>query len=303
MSAALPKHLLDWGSLAPLRLHAQRLADGAYTGVHRSRRRGSGVEFDGHRDYTPGDDLRRLDVRALIRHGRLLVRQFETDTERRLCLVLDGTVSMAFKSERAPAAKLAYSALLAAALGRIAIANGDAVSLDWVGGASAGALPASGGREAFERLVTALETVHPGGDEALNDAAFEAALNPVARRARRGTVIVLFSDLVDLPEHAAAHFAALGNRQRLAIVVRVLDPVEAQFPFEGALHLRSSWGSTRVETDGASARAGYLAALEAQRHGWEERLLAHGGQLHTCTTDENPTEVLRRILRRVEGHS
>lgn len=300
MTQSVPRELLDWGTISPLRLTAQRLADGAYSGVHRSRRRGSGIEFDGHRDYVPGDDLRRLDYRALARHGRLLIRQFETDTERRLCLVMDATRSMAYKSERAPASKLAYAALLAAAMGRVAIATGDTVSLDWVAGEFAGALPASGGREAFERLVGALEHVAVGGDEALDERAFDAALGPVARRANRGAIIVLFSDLIDLPVLARTSFAALSNRNRIAVAVRVLDPVEATFPFDGPLRLRSSSGGTVIETDAAAARDGYLAALEQQRAAWEEALVGHGGRLVTCTTSDAPNEVLREILRALE---
>ncbi len=301
MTQALPKDLLDWGSLAPLRLVSQRLADGVYMGVHRSRRRGSGIEFDGHRDYVPGDDLRRLDTRALARHGKLLVRQFETDTDRRLCLIMDATASMTYRSDRAPAAKLAYAALLGAALARITVAAGDTVSLDWLGGKQATALGASGGREAFERVVAALEHAVPGGDEKLREADFELALAPTARRAGRGSVVILLSDLVDLPRHAPQQFARLSNRQRMALAVRVLDPVEATFPFDGAIRLRDSNGGNIVETDATLARAGYLDALEEQRRQWEEALVAQGGRVVTCTTTESPDEVLRRILRAAEG--
>lgn len=297
----LPKELLDWGSLAPLRLVSQRLADGVYMGVHRSRRRGSGIEFDGHRDYVPGDDLRRLDTRALARHGKLLVRQFETDTERRLCLVVDATASMTYRSDRAPAAKLAYAALLAAALARITVAAGDTVSLDWLGGIRTMPLPSSGGREAFDRVVSALEDATAGGDAQLRESDFEVALAPAARRAGRGSIVLLLSDLLDLPEHAAKQFARLSNRERLALVVRVLDPVEATFPFDGAVRLRGSADGTIVETDAGLARAGYLDALERQRREWEERLVAQGGRLVSCTTSDPPDEVLRNILRAAEG--
>jgi uncharacterized protein (DUF58 family) len=299
--SALPRHLLDWGSLSPLRLLAQRLADGAFAGVHKSQRRGSGVEFDGHRDYVPGDDLRRLDSRALMRHGRLLIRQFETETERRLCLVMDCTQSMGFRSSGAPAAKLAYAALIGAALGRVAIATGDAVALDWLGGESMPALPAAGGKEAFERLVTALEAAQLGGDQALTDGQLDSSMHPIARRAVRGSVVVVFSDLVDLPDNAAQAFAALCNRTRTVVVVRVLDPVEARFPFDGSLRLKSSWGATIVETDAAQARAGYLSALAAQLQGWQEALVSHGGRVVDCCTDETPLDVVRRVLSAIEG--
>src|SRR5258706_2696055 len=80
---------LDWGKFAPLRLRAQAVAEGVYSGSHKSPRRGSGVEFGGHRAYTPGDDLRFIDRHALMRHGELLVREFETETDRDLWLLVD----------------------------------------------------------------------------------------------------------------------------------------------------------------------------------------------------------------------
>src|SRR5947209_872607 len=137
---------VDWGSLAPLRLRARAVAEGVYAGMHRSARRGAGVEFGGYREYTPGDDLRWLDRRSLMRHDRLLVREFETETDRALRLVVDASASMAYRGSRAPGAKLAWTALVAAALARISLASGDPVGVAFLGGAAAArAVPASGG--------------------------------------------------------------------------------------------------------------------------------------------------------------
>lgn len=300
---ALPRELLDWGELSPLKLRARELSHGLYAGAHRSRRRGSGIEFDGHRDYVPGDDLRRLDSRALLRHGRLLVRQFETETDRRVCLLLDATLSMGFKSDRGPAAKLAYAALLAAALARITIATGDAVSLDWLGGEAPTALPASGGREAFERLVAALEDVQPGGEERASEAGLESALEALARRARRGAIVVVLSDLLDLPASAAYQVASLAGRDRRVVVLQVLDPVEATFPYSGAIRLRPSQGGSIVETDAERSRQGYLAALSALQAGWSEQLTRTGARLLVSSTTDAPIDVLRRVMSAIEGES
>ncbi len=59
--------------------------------------RGSGVEFGGYREYVPGDDLRWLDRRSLLRHDRLVVRQFETETDRTLSLLVDASASMGYR--------------------------------------------------------------------------------------------------------------------------------------------------------------------------------------------------------------
>ncbi len=61
----------------------------------------------------------------MLRHERLIVRQFETETDRVLCLVVDATASMGFRGARAPGAKLAFAAVVAAALARVALASGD----------------------------------------------------------------------------------------------------------------------------------------------------------------------------------
>src|SRR5512140_3469802 len=129
MTASAIRRTLDWGGLAPLRLRSRLVAEGVYAGGHRSARRGAGVEFGGYREYTPGDDLRWLDRRSLMRHDRLLVREFETETDRALRLVVDASASMAYRGSRAPGAKLAWAALVAAALSRIALASGDPVGM------------------------------------------------------------------------------------------------------------------------------------------------------------------------------
>src|SRR5262245_26757930 len=125
---------IDWGKLAPLRLRSRLVAEGVFAGGHRSARRGAGVEFGGHRSYTPGDDLRWLDRRSLLRHDRLLIRQFETETDRALRIVVDATASMGYRGAKAPGAKLAFAALVAAALARIAVGRGDPVGLTFFGG-------------------------------------------------------------------------------------------------------------------------------------------------------------------------
>ena len=290
------REALDWGTLVPLRLKARTVADGVLEGVHRSPRRGSGVEFGGHRDYVTGDDLRWLDRHALMRHGRHLVREFETETDRTLSLVADASASMAYRSNGAPGSKLAYAALLAAALARVALASGDPVALNWLGGKACRPVPGMGGREAFDRIVGALEDAAPGADLSRDAAAFERCTTLVGCQARSGSVIVWLSDLLDLPAGAAQSMGALATRGRTLVVVRILDPAESSFPFDGPVRLRSSEGAVLVETDAEAARNGYLAALEAVAQSLIGVLVPRGGQLVRATTSDDPVDVVRAIL-------
>jgi uncharacterized protein (DUF58 family) len=289
---------LDWGSLAPLRLRSRQLAEGVYAGAHRSARRGAGVEFGGHRAYTPGDDLRWLDRRSLLLHDRLLVRQFETETDRALRLVLDGTASMGYCGRKAPGAKLAWSALVAATLARIAVGSGDPVGLTYFGGGEGTrSLPLSAGREAFERIVGSLEGAEAGGDAHANASILDRALAGIDRTARRGSIVVVLSDLLDLPAAAADRISAIAARGRILVVVQVLDPDEATLPFEGTVRLRSLEGSVVVETDVETTRGRYLEALASLQAEWDSALAARGARFIRAITSDDPVRVLRQIVQ------
>jgi uncharacterized protein (DUF58 family) len=292
---------IDWGSIAPLRLRARAVAEGVYAGAHRSLRRGPGVEFGGHRPYVPGDDLRWLDRRALLRHDRLIVREFETETDRGLRLILDASASMSFRSRGAPGAKLAFAALLAAALARVALASGDPVGLEWLGGRSCRSLPAVAGREAFERVLGALESADPGGDLRADASSIDGAFSIVARRAKRGAIIVLLSDFIDLPDETLDRFAALSSSGRVLVAVQVLDPEEARFPFDATVRLRALEGRTVVETDPAATRERYLEALESIQKSWTTRLTGHGGLFLRALTTDDAAGVVRNIVAAVAG--
>jgi uncharacterized protein (DUF58 family) len=287
---------IDWGSLAPLRLKARAVADGVYAGAHRSFRKGAGVEFGGQRPYVPGDDLRFFDRRALLRHDKLMVREFETETDRALWIVLDATASMSYRGPAAPGAKLAYAGLVAAALARVAVASGDPVGLAWMGGVGVHGLPPLAGREAFERIVGAIEGAAAAGDAAADPRAMERTLAPIGRRARRGSVVLLLSDLIDLPDRALPGFSALATGGRTLIAARVLDPAEKDLGFSGTVRLRALEGETVVEADADLVRPAYRERLGAIAAGWNGELTARGGRFIDATTGDDATSVVRAIL-------
>ena len=287
---------LDWGAFAPLRLKARSVADGVFAGSHKSPRKGAGVEFGGHRAYVPGDDLRYIDRHALMRHGDLLIREFETETDRDLWLFVDATQSMSYTGPGGPGPKYGFAALIAAALAYVAIRTGDRVALDFFGGKNARALPPRTGRDAFERVVTALEDAEPAQDLSQQRSTLEQALGQAQRSARRGAVQIVLTDLLDLPPGSLQALSALTTRGRSLTVVQVLAPAERDFPFEGAVLLRSLEGSSSVETDAALSREKYLAALTEARRTAERELVPRGGRLMTSATSDSPEELVRKIL-------
>ncbi len=69
------------------------------SGVHKSRAKGFSVEFEEHREYSPGDEIRRIDWKALGKFDRYLIKEYEDETNLRAYLMVDASASMNYASD------------------------------------------------------------------------------------------------------------------------------------------------------------------------------------------------------------
>ena len=82
-----------------LELVARGVVEGALHGLHRSPYLGFSAEFDAHREYQPGDDLRHVNWN-LWAHRPALRQTVQVDTNLNLYLLLDCSGSMAVRTAR-----------------------------------------------------------------------------------------------------------------------------------------------------------------------------------------------------------
>src|SRR2546423_12784746 len=107
---------LDLRALAALahrRFVTKHHIQGNYSGRHRSRQQGGAAEFVDFREYSAGEDLRRLDWKVLARTGRPYVRLYQDEVNLHCQLVIDASNSMSF------CGKLAYVQYLANAYSQV----------------------------------------------------------------------------------------------------------------------------------------------------------------------------------------
>lgn len=289
----------DWSKIANLKLQAKAIADGLYLGVHRSPRRGPGVEFSGHRSYAPGDDLRWLDHHAWLRHSRLLIREFETETDRALHLVVDASASMGYQGRSDDATKLQFSLLLAAIVSRLALSSGDPVTLEWFGGLTGNRYSAFSGKQAFERLVTCMGLIQAGGDLTDDGEASVRALARLSTRAKAGATIIVFSDLAERPNDIVGCTCALAGQGRSVVLARVLSQVEHGFLFERPVRLRSLEGEQFADADPKRSSRHYLTELQEENRRFAEQLANRGARLVLLDTAKQPLDEARQLVQAI----
>ena len=88
------------------------LVDSVQAGPHRSPIRGAGLEFDRHRDYQRGDDLRLINWRLYSRSRRLYLKQYRIETNMPVRIAVDASASMRTGGRQS---KYRYAARAAAA--------------------------------------------------------------------------------------------------------------------------------------------------------------------------------------------
>src|SRR5208282_5079839 len=86
----------DLKRISNLQVLARLVVEGFCSGLHRSPHKGFSVEFRQHRQYVPGDDLRRLDWGVYGRTDRFFIREYEEETNLRGTILLDLSGSMDF---------------------------------------------------------------------------------------------------------------------------------------------------------------------------------------------------------------
>jgi uncharacterized protein (DUF58 family) len=87
----------------------------------------TGFEFYGMRDYTPGDDLRRVVWSAVAKTGRMLVRESEQGITDRVSIILDTGDEVHSKGD--PSETLELGIRIAASVAKKHVGDGFAVSL------------------------------------------------------------------------------------------------------------------------------------------------------------------------------
>jgi len=246
--------------IVPLGLRAQRVVEGTMAGLHRSPLHGLSVEFADYRDYTPGDDLKRLDWRAYARSNRFYIKRYEEETNFRATLLVDASASMRYgrSAQRGEGGmtKFDYAATLAASLAVLCLKQRDAVGLALFDEVERTWLRPSAVHSQLTKILDTLQSAKP---DRTTDLGF--ILNKVAAQINARGVIILISDLLcDLD----ALYEGLGRLQfngHDIMIFHVLDSEEIELPFNDSVLFRDIEGNEELFAEPWSFRQAYQRAM------------------------------------------
>jgi uncharacterized protein (DUF58 family) len=248
-------------TLRRLELDVFRRLDGLLQGDHLGLVPAPGTEAGESREYTPGDDVRRMDWAVTARTTIPHVRDTIADRELETWVVVDRSASLDFGTAQFEKRDLALA--MVAAVGFLTSRAGNRVGALVLGNDKLSVVPARGGREAMLALLHQIEAV-PRADEARAPADdLQAALRRAAKLARRRGLVVVISDFLSDADWQPA-LRALAVRHDV-LAVEILDPREVELPPVGLVTLVDTETGRRVEVQTASPRVRERFAEAAAR--------------------------------------
>jgi len=259
-----------------LSLLVRKRRSGQLKGERRSTKRGTSVEFADYRDYTRGDDLRRVDWNIYARLERPFVKLFEEEEDLSVHLLLDASRSMGWSEREGtfdPANKWLYARRVAAALGYMALSSGDRLTVALLQtNAGGGPLLRFGPARGKGQTLPLLQFL--GQQQAAGTTDLNRALRDYALAARRPGLAILITDLF-FPTGYRDGWSALLAHGYDGLLIHVLTPEEANPPLVGDLKLVDiESGHEQEVTIDEGMRSLYLRRLAA----WQDEVNRWCGQ-------------------------
>jgi uncharacterized protein (DUF58 family) len=262
---------------------------GSVSGKHRSPVRGSSIEFAQYRKYVPGDDTRRLDWRMWGRSDRYYIKEFEADTNLRLCLIVDASGSMKFGKEGAT--RLDYAKRIAGSLAYLAAEQGDAVGLRSMNAKQTREIPSKRGASHLGLVLDALAELQPIGETRIVESLHEAA-ETLPQRA----LVVIVSDLFVQPADLKPALQHLRFRKHDVSVFHLLDQQEIDFEFDRPARFVDLEGGEAILADPSDITRQYREAVRQYLTDIDDLVRTTGIDYHRVKMHEPYADVLAKFL-------
>ena len=264
-------------------------------GLHHSKLRGRGVDFDQVRVYQAGDDVRSIDWRVTARTQEPHTKLFHEERERPVFILVEQSRQLFFGSGLMFKSVLAAQA--AALIGWATLEHNDRIGGLVYGDHEHYEIKPRRSKQSLLQLLNRLVHVnHSLSTEARPE---PDALNLALRRAREvlrpGSLAIVLCDERALTDAAEQQLSLLARHCDL-LLLPVSDPLDHALPAAGLLRFEQRGARLELDTLNQDLRQAYRAQGEARVARWE--LLAQKLRvlLMPLSTQSEMIEQLREYL-------
>ena len=242
----------------------QKRSIAGISGIHMSKMRGRGIDFEEFRPYQPGDDIRLIDWRVTARTSRPFTKVFREERERPVIIALDQSHNMYFGSQ--VAFKSVIAAQAAALFCWLAIDNGDRVGGLVFSDSGANLVRPRRSRRSAMHLLNYVHNynrnlmLRKSAETALPDPGFEPglaySLGQIRRITKPGSTLYIISDFVTLDDRAMQYLYQL-SRHNNVVCCFVYDALEEMLPVPGYYSITDGRRKGSLNTYNAKVRQRY----------------------------------------------
>lgn len=269
-----------------LKLSAGVLAESLRSGNFRSLYRGQGIEFNGVREYNPGDNVRSIDWNVTARLGKPFIKTYEEDRELQVFFVLDRSMSM--YSPSAGTSKIETASQAAALLVLACLQNNSSIGAVFFDGKIRFSVKSRAGLSQAMMILSRLDETE---EKIERGSVLPGALSGAIKLLKRRSMVFVISDF--RVSSWQDNFARLAMKNDV-IALRIADPLDSELPQIGTAVFSDieSGERRRFPTSSKSFRNEWLASNRHSIENWKSFCVRHGAYPLTLSTSEDPSFVL-----------
>lgn len=277
-------------------LHKRSVA--GISGLHLSKMRGRGIDFEEFRPYQPGDDIRTIDWRVTARTSKPFTKVFREERERPVLIAVDQSSSMFFGSRNA--FKSVVAAQTAAIFCWLAIDNGDRVGgLVYSDADYSLVRPKRSRRSALHllnelqqfnnALATADHTKRREQRQSTGMAGLANALGQIRRITKPGSTLYIISDFTSIND-AGMQYLYQISRHNNVICCYIHDPLEENLPVPGFYTITDGRDKGTLNAHDPAARERYQQSFIERFESLKSELNKLQIPILTIRTDQSVIE-------------
>lgn len=270
--------------------------EAAAAGLHMTRARGRGMDFDEVRIYQAGDDVRSIDWRVTARTQKPHTKLYREERERPVMILADQSASLFFGSQQY--FKSVLVARLTALIAWSTLAHGDRVGGIVFGNENHQEIRPRRHKQAVLSLINALVTANHILEKAhikKRNSYLLTALTKARHTLKSGGRLIIISDFYHYDEACYRELYQISQHNQ-AIAIFVYDALEKQLPSSGWYSISDQQEYARINANNEQLRSAYQRQFEARADYLKNDFLKCGIPLLKIATNEDFIRVIGQQL-------